>query len=244
MTNTGARISELPPSGSLRQTEDTPLTAYMPERPENCTCGARLVESARFCHLCGRPVFEPVAAEAAESPQSPSPARQMLPQMTPAGRATPLPVGFGNPVALRVAVIVSLGTLLMDLMQGANPLLVLGGMILWGLAGGWCAVLLYRRLTGYALSVGSGARLGSIAGVLTFLSLMVISALVMTLRGNEVFEQLKKDPQLSQIPNDPATLTIMFLLGVLVSFAIVVGPCAAGGALGARFTSRNNANRV
>src|SRR5579863_7255451 len=136
----------------------------MPERPENCTCGAKLAENARFCHLCGRPVFETAAPEVAETTRPAPGPLQMLPQVSAAVRSGPLPVTFGNPVALRVAVVMSLGTLLMDLMQGANPLFVLGGLVLWGLAGGWCAVLLYRRLTGYALSVGGGARLGSITG--------------------------------------------------------------------------------
>lgn len=137
----------------------------------------------------------------------------------------------------------SLGTLLLDMLQGANPAFVLGGLILWGLAGGWCAVLLYRRLTGYTLSVRGGARLGSLTGVLTFLSLLVISALTMTLKGKEVLQQMKQqDPQIAQILNQPAMLAAMFLLGLIIFFAIVVGPCIAGGALGARFVSRNGAN--
>lgn len=211
----------------------------MPERPENCTCGANLAENARFCHLCGRPVFEIAPPQIAETALPPQGVRATPP---PAARSALSRIGFGNPVALRVAILMSLGTLLMDMLQGANPLFVLGGLVLWGLAGGWCAVLLYRRLTGFALSVRGGAQLGSITGVLTFLSLLVVSTLTMTVKGKEVVEQMKQDPQVAQVLNSPGLLAAMFLLGLVIFFAIVVGPCIAGGALGARFVGRNGAN--
>ena len=211
----------------------------MPERPEYCTCGAKLVENARFCHLCGRPVFETAPAEVIETPQPPPGIRQIP---SAAARAALSRIGFGNPVALRVAILMSLGTLLLDMLQGANPIFVLCGLVLWGLAGGWCAVLLYRRLTGYALSVRGGAQLGSITGVLTFLSLLIVSTLTMTVKGKEVLQQMKQDPQVAQMLGSPGMLAAMFLLGLVIFFAIVVGPCIAGGALGARFVSRNGAN--
>ena len=239
-----ARISELPPSVSLRQTEDTPVR----HTPENCTCGAKLVENARFCHLCGRPVFEDGLPEVAETagppvdvPQSglPAPALQQgVPQLSAAGRTGPLPVGFSNPVALRVAILMSLGTMLMEMIPGVNLLLVV-----WVVAAGWCAVLLYRRLTGYALSVKAGARLGSLTGILTFLSLLIMSTLTMAVMGKDVFQQqIKQDPQVAQALNDPATMVAAVLLALFILFAIVVGTCAAGGALGARFVGRNSAN--
>jgi hypothetical protein len=213
----------------------------MPERPENCTCGAKLAENARFCHLCGRPVFD-IAPELTETPP-PAPGilqmlpQQMLPQMSAAARSGPLPVGFGNPVALRVAILMSLATMLMEMIPGVNLL-----FIVWGLAAGWCAVLLYRRLTGYALSVGAGARLGSITGILTFLSLLVITTVTLTVMGKDAFQQFKQDPQVSQVLNDPALMVATFLVALLILFAVVVGTCAAGGALGARFVGRNSAN--
>ena len=211
----------------------------MPETPEYCTCGAKLVENARFCHLCGRPVFEVAPAEPVETPQPPPGIRQMP---SAAARAALSRISFGNPVALRVAILMSLGTLLLDMLQGANPIFVLTGLVLWGLAGGWCAVLLYRRLTGFALSVRGGAQLGSITGVLTFLSLLIVSTLTMTVKGKEVVQQMKQDPQVAQVLNNPGMLAAMFLLGLVIFFAIVVGPCIAGGALGARFVGRNGAN--
>ena len=65
---TTARTSELPPSVSLRQTRSTPEQTQSDQvTPEYCTCGAKLAEKARFCHLCGRPVFEPEMLEVAEA---------------------------------------------------------------------------------------------------------------------------------------------------------------------------------
>jgi hypothetical protein len=187
----------------------------------------------------------PEVAETAEPPvdvpQSglPAPALQQgVPQLSPAGRTGPLPVGFSNPVALRVAILMSLGTMLMEMIPGVNLLLVV-----WVVAAGWCAVLLYRRLTGYALSVKAGARLGSLTGILTFLSLLIMSTLTMAVMGKDVFQQqIKQDPQVAQALNDPATMVAAVLLALFILFAIVVGTCAAGGALGARFVGRNSAN--
>src|SRR4029077_19417931 len=115
----------------------------MPERqtPENCTCGAPLVEKSRFCHMCGRPVSGDAVPEVTQIPRQalPSPLSQSFPP-----RSVSPPVGFGNPIALRVAVLMSLGTMFVEMIPFLQLL-----FIVWGVAGGWCAVLLYRRLTGF-----------------------------------------------------------------------------------------------
>ena len=147
----------------------------------------------------------------------------------------PLPVGFGNPIALRVAFLMSLATMLMTMIPVVNFL-----SPVWWLVAGSCAVLLYRRLTGLSLSVKAGARLGSITGVLAFLSLVVITALTLALTGNEfVQEMLKQNPDASQVLNNPQALVLASALALLILFALVVGMCTAGGALGARFANRN-----
>jgi hypothetical protein len=113
-------------------------------------------------------------------------------------------------------------------------------LVLWSLAAGWGAVFLYRRLTGFALSVRAGAQLGSITGVLIFLGLAVIIAFTVLMAGQELAEQMvKQNPQMSAVLNDPQELTAAILLMVCIMFAMVVGTCAAGGALGARFSGRS-----
>jgi hypothetical protein len=223
---------------SLRQTRSTPEETQHaqakpdPVVPEYCTCGAKLAEKARFCHLCGRPVFEPEKLEAALAPPAPLTA---LPQVAGAARSAQLPVSFSNPIALRVAFLMSLGIMLMTMIPVVNVLFPI-----WWLAAGLCAVLLYRRLTGLSLSVKAGARLGSITGVLAFLSLVVIIGLTLALTGNELFQQMiKQNPDASQVLNNPPALVMAAVLALVILFAMVVGICAAGGALGARFASRN-----
>jgi hypothetical protein len=200
--------------------------------PEYCSCGAKLAEKARFCHLCGRPVFEPEKLEAVAAAAA---SLKALPQTLVPSRPLQLAVSFSNPIALRVAFLMSLAIMLMTMIPVVNVL-----SPVWWLVAGLCAVLLYRRLTGLSLSVKAGARLGSITGVMAFLSLLVIIALTFALTGNELFqEMIKQNPDASQVLNNPPALVMAVGLALVILFAMVVGICAAGGALGARFASRN-----
>jgi hypothetical protein len=179
--------------------------------------------------MCGRPVFEPVTVPAVEAVPPP------IPDSRPSIRLDQLPVSFSNPIALRVAFLMSLGVLLLTLIPIISMLLPL-----WWLGAGLNAVLLYRRLTGVSLSVGNGARLGSITGVLAFASLILLSALAMTFSGREFFqEMLKQNPDASQVLNNTPALILAVGLVILILFGMVVGICAAGGALGARVAGRN-----
>ncbi len=176
----------------------------------------------------------PIEIESSPEPEAPpvpqTAARTILPST--------LPVSFSNPVALRVAFLMSLALMLVQMIPGVNLLFVL-----WWLAAGWCAVLLYKRITGAVLSVRAGARLGSITGVLTFLSMAIIFALTLLFMGQDFFAQLaKQDPQISQVVGNPPAMAIVMFLGLALVFGVVVGTCAAGGALGARFGNRPRAN--
>jgi hypothetical protein len=110
---------------------------------------------------------------------------------------------------------------------------------LWWLGAGWCAVLLYRRLTGSVLTVRAGARLGSITGVLTFLGYAIGITVTVSLAGKQLFEQMaKQNPDLKQVVNDPPMLFAALIMALAFLFAVVVALCAAGGALSARYAIR------
>jgi hypothetical protein len=154
--------------------------------------------------------------------------------MAPAARVA-LPVSFSNPIALRVAFLMSLITMLLTMIPFVNYL-----SPVWWLVAGSTAVTLYRRLTGMSLSVGAGARLGSITGVLAFLSLVVIIALTVAFAGKDLFQEMvKQNPEASQVINNPTTLAFAAAFALVILFAMVVGMCTAGGALGARLANRN-----
>jgi hypothetical protein len=179
--------------------------------------------------MCGKPTFETAAAEEETVVIPP------LPSMPAMARPAQLPVSFSNPIALRVAFLMSLGIMLTTMIPLVNML-----SPVWWLTAGLGAVLLYRRLTGLSLSVQAGARLGSITGVLAFISLVVIIGLTFALSGSEVFqEMLKQNPDASQVLNNTPALVFATALALGILFAMVVGICAAGGALGARFANRN-----
>jgi len=194
--------------------------------PDYCTCGTQLVENASFCHRCGRPTSE---AEIVEAP-APIPPRQPTLQE----KLAQIPVSFSNPIALRVAFLMSLATMLLEMIP------VLGLLsFLWWLAAGWGAVQIYRRITGLSLSVSAGARLGSITGVPAFVGTVLLVTLQMVFVGKQFLdEMIQQDPRMKQVIADPAMLATVCLVMLALVFSLVVGICAAGGALGARFSAR------
>jgi hypothetical protein len=213
--------------------------------PEYCTCGTHLVENARFCHRCGRPTSELIVEEAAATPP-PLPPQQESSAQALQRKIAQLPVSFSNPVALRVAFLMAMAIIPIEMAPVLNMLAVV-----WWLGAGWCAVLLYRRLTGSALSVRAGARLGSITGVLTFVTMMVSLTLTLALGGaKEFFDQMDESAkQMAQQMGQQGTAALQTALsptgrfisviaGLALVGLLVVGIGTAGGALGARFAAR------
>jgi hypothetical protein len=164
--------------------------------------------------------------------QTPAPA--LTPQAELLATLSQMPVSFSNPVALRVGFLMSLAIMFLDMIPGLNFFFVF-----WWLGAGWCGVLLYRRLTGKTLSIKAGARLGSITGVLAFVSMAIIFTLTIAFTGKQFMELLvQQDPRMAQVVNDPPMLAAGMLFTLLLAFVAVVGVCTAGGALGARFSAK------
>src|SRR5262249_33312171 len=112
----------------------------------------------------------------------------------------------------------------------------------WWLLAGWGSVKLYRRLTGMRLNISSGARLGGLTGLFAFLSMAVVFSLTMaSSAGREMLDQMvKQDPRMADVVGTPTVLGLALLLVLVMVFAMVVGICAAGGALGAKFAAPKN----
>jgi hypothetical protein len=210
--------------------------------PDYCTCGTKLAENARFCHRCGRPTSEIVEIEEIAKIAEDAPLPPVLPQTPeapPAGaqatlqaKLAQMPVSFSNPVALRVGFLMSLAIMFLNMVPGVNFLFPF-----WWLGAGWCGVPLYRRLTGKALSVPAGARLGSITGVLAFVSMALIFTLTFVFTGKQLTEAMvTQDARMAEVVNNPPMLAFVMLFSLAFAFVAVVGLCTAGGAIGARFT--------
>ncbi|MCU1326678.1 MAG: hypothetical protein JWN34_2048 [Bryobacterales bacterium] len=158
----------------------------------------------------------------------------------PHAQLSQLPIGFGNPIALRIGFILAMTIMLVEMIPGLNML-----FLLWWLGAGWLAVILYRRMTGAVLSVRSGARLGAMTGILTFIATTLISALTMAFAGKQVLDTMvKQNPDMQQIVNDPAMLGGVFFIVLVMFFCFIVGACAAGGALSARTMARRTGDQT
>jgi uncharacterized membrane protein (DUF485 family) len=209
------------------------------EMPEYCTCGTQLVEGARFCHKCGRPTSgEPeIAVEVPRSILTPSVLTP--PVLPPMGD---MQVSFANPVVLRIAFAAAALSILMDSMLSVL-------FIIWAMGAGFMAVWMYRRRTGLPVSVSSGAKLGWITGVFSFVISTVMVTAAVLLSGDKLAQELRhqvtttwsKDPNYQQILStfeNPATFATAIVFAMFFFFVLLSVASVAGGALGARFSNK------
>ena len=206
----------------------------------HCNCGAELPENARFCLRCGKPQREEDQAPALVIGAPPAP--------TQAAAATAIPINFGNPAALRVALLCASASSLLNTI----PVVSLG-CCLWIVGAGFLAAYFYSRRTGWSLSVRNGARLGWITGVLTFMITIVLTAINLAIvrgSGSSVREILRQsmekvstqDEIARQVINfmtSPVGLAVFLVIYLGLGFAGMVGLAAAGGALGAKVMEKD-----
>ena len=199
--------------------------------PDFCTCGAQLPPDSLFCHKCGKPQREVIEPE----PQPESVAEFVPPAAPPIDTAPPPPaLNFHNLAAIKIAFLMAVLATLLSFLPYLN----------W-LAAGFFAALMYRRRTGHFLNLESGLRLGWMTGVLMFVIIMVVFAASMALisaagglSGLPAEVRSAIDPRVQEMvkmmQNVPAVAQMLVMLFVFTTLLSM-----AGGALGAKFVSRN-----
>jgi len=205
-----------------------------------CSCGAQLPDDARFCHKCGKPQRdEPVVHEL----EVPTPETLVA---APVTLAMPIAPSFHHPVAVRIGLLVaSIATLLF--------LAVPFGFVIWLPAAGFISVYLFRRRTGQSLTVRGGARMGWIAGILSFLILTVLltmNTVALANRPGGVAGSFREELQARSVPSEqldafmqlmasPVNQALFYLFFLLILFTVISVFCTAGGALGAKVLDKD-----
>lgn len=211
---------------------------------EYCSCGAQLPPDARFCHKCGKPQYElPVPDSIAEEPPPAA-----VPEV---GAAAPLPgIGWRNPAAVRTTVLAG-SVVSILLLIPLPPILNILWMFLVLTAGGFWAVHLYRKRTGLEVSIGSGARLGWMAGAFCFVVLLVVFTLnvVLVSATGKLQEALATALQASSSPKvaeqydallaSPAGVATLLFAVVMTCFVLLPLFSTIGGALGAKILEKD-----
>lgn len=210
---------------------------------ESCTCGAPLPPDARFCHKCGRPLYaEPVAI--------PEPQTVAVVEPTPPKPVdAPAGIGLRNPVAVRIALLAGAITSLLT----SFPLptfIALLWLIVVIVGGGFWSVYLYQRRTGSYLSVRSGAHLGWLTGIFSFLIMMVMfTAGVLLIAGGGGLQTFFRDRIASQATSEvaeqvntilasPLGIAALLFGSLLMFFFLLTVLATVGGALGAKILEK------
>jgi len=208
---------------------------------EICTCGAKLVPDALFCHRCGRPLRpliaeeEPAEQEAPPPPVGPAPDRVVIAQIPVESESN---VDFRRRGTLKSCLLAACFSLIVGVILSPVGSGILFPFVLFG--GGWVSSYLYCRGSGQMVNPRSGAALGWITGLFTFLILLVfITILLMTLTGNPEIVQLLRDSsgkygahaedmnRLLDLPKHPEQL----LLGLGLTFVQLTVFSSLGGLL-------------
>jgi hypothetical protein len=193
-----------------------------------------LPDDALFCHKCGKPQREII---------EPEPVTQVdfTPQAAPPVAAVQRPLDFHNPVAVRIALMMSVCATLLSFVPFLN----------W-VAAGFFAVFFYRRKTGSLLTVKAGVRLGWITGLLMFgfwAVLFTVQQIPAALNGRigTIFQEQMKafpasDPAVQQMLHFMQTgpgVAVMLVFSLAALFVFITGLSIAGGALGAKMVGRS-----
>lgn len=203
---------------------------------ERCTCGAILPEDARFCHKCGRPLFEEDAVRLAAQETAPVPPSSQIAPPPPRGAN----IGFGNLRAVLITMAVA-AISLVALCAAAMIAPVLGPLVLC--AAGFAATKIYKSRSTEAVSTGSGAYLGLMTGLWLFLVVAVCAGItsvyVSSPEGRDMMKAaMPKMPEVAKLLDNPHQFVVSIVEGLIPTFFIATISAAFGGMLAARSSAR------
>jgi hypothetical protein len=167
---------------------------------EYCTCGAQLPPDALFCHKCGKPQRELVAPEIEANTYGAAPVVATA-APPPIPQPQPLPLNFHNPIAVRIALVAAVSATMLGLLLPRMP------FVSW-LAGGFFAVYLYCRKTGFRVDVASGVKIGWITGLILYglfaivITTALLPAAISGNLGKILMEQMQTGSILVRGPGD------------------------------------------
>ena len=207
---------------------------------------------ALFCHRCGRPLRPLIAEEEASETEAPLPVEPEPDRVviTKAAAGLEANVDFRNRAVVKSCLLAACFSLILGVLLSPIGSGVLFPFVLFG--GGWISSYLYCRNSDRPVNVRSGAALGWIAGLFTFLILLFfIAVLFMALAGNPEFVQLLRDSsgkygaraedmnQLLDLPKHPDRLA----LGLGLNFVQLTVFSSLGGLLHAFARRRRNSHQ-
>ena len=213
---------------------------------ERCTCGTTPVEGAMFCHRCGR-ALRALSNEGNDEPVEVPAAPASQPELLRAAAALlPPEIGFHNPAAVRVAVMIAAVGTLMGLMPVPAILSIFWKLVTL-VAAGFIAVYVYHRRTGDLPSVRGGARIGWMTGLFSFvitLVMLVAGAIALSAQGGLV-ALLRKQmlsangpsgelDDMMRILESPSGVAMLVTTLVMITFLLFTALPMIGGALGAK----------
>jgi hypothetical protein len=195
-------------------------------------------EDARFCHKCGRPLYEIPNLEPEPEPEPIAP-----PTVLPEPARLPKDINFRNRAAVRAGLMAALVCSLLIFFVPLPAFISIIWAVVVLTAAGFGAVWLYGRRTGEELSVKKGARMGWMTGVFCFLFAGVMIALaIFAISSNTEMSQAFRDQIAAQggPGMDPEEVLEMVLspIGILFIalsfFLFFTALPTVGGAMGAK----------